>query len=359
MLPTVGFLLLGAGYTAGYIWGSAGKLMELTAMFCAATIGFWECCLQTDLIPGNEQYRELFSASTISAAIVDEDYHIRYRSENAGSFPLSVMIHAENGPILLDDGLRLRSAPVGGGHVLWMEDISDVNRMLSNLKETGERLAGNNELLGAELDLKRRLAATAAKNRIYDRMSREMREPLERMDRLLSEEKDAGGAIAREDIRRRLAAVCVIGAYVKRRSNLILIGENADTVPAEEAALCLRESADALNASGIPATLDRRCEGPMSREAAWLLYDIFEEMTERALPALSGLSLRLTADEGWALLRCEARTPSAFLPADWKKEALEPLGGRLTVKEEEGKASLALSFSPVSTHNGTEGGERA
>ncbi|MBO7404571.1 MAG: hypothetical protein J6V24_06380 [Clostridia bacterium] len=320
------------------------RFLEIIVLVNMGTIGMWEACFQTDLFPMNEQVREMFAASPLSAEIVDEDYHVHYTSDTPMDLPTPVLMRAEDGAVPLGGGVRLRSAPIAGGRVLWLEDVSEVERMLAALRETGERLAENNELLSAEVELRRRRTAVDEENRLYDRIASEVSGALGSLDALLSAES---GSPAEEE--RRLAAVCVIGAYVKRRSNLILIGERENTIAAAELGLCLRESLESLAACGIGTSYDGDAAGNLTKESAWLAYDIFEETAERALESLTAIRVFFRAAGGALTLRVRCSGARFSETARRRMAETAELGGTLTVTPEEDGTSVTFLFDPRST----------
>ncbi|MBR5366735.1 MAG: hypothetical protein IK132_10880 [Clostridia bacterium] len=317
------------------------RFLEIVVLVNMGTIGMWEACFQTDLFPMNEQVREMFAASPLSAEIVDENYHVHYTSDTPMDLPTPVLMRAEDGAVPLGGGMRLRSAPIAGGRVLWLEDVSEVERMLAALRETGERLAENNELLSAEVELRRRRTAVDEENRLYDRIASEVSGALGSLEGLLSAPSGSP-----EEEERRLAAVCVIGAYVKRRSNLILIGERENTVAAAELGLCLRESLESLAACGIGTSYDGDAAGNLTKEAAWLAYDIFEETAERSLGTLTAIRVFFRADGGSLTLRvrCEGARFSDL--TDGRMAETAKLGGTLRVVPEEDGTSVTFLFEP-------------
>lgn len=79
----------------------------------------------------------------------------------------------------------------------------------------------------------------------------------------------------------------VIGAYLKRRSNLIFLADRDGMVPVSEVALCLNESMDNLRLHVRRCASRLDFEGELRLETAAALYDFFEAAIE-----LAGRSLR-------------------------------------------------------------------
>ena len=114
---------------------------------------------------------------------------------------------------------------------------------------------------------------------------------LERMRALLDDESvaDDDGA---------LGYLAVLGAYVKRRSNLALLAYQADMLPLSELHFCLRESNEALVL--VPVSTIYRIEAddaimlPASEIAR--VYDSFEEVIETEIEDMDYLRMTLYSD---------------------------------------------------------------
>ena len=89
-----------------------------------------------------------------------------------------------------------------------------------------QQLSGANDLLRAELALQEKQLHIQEKNRLYDQVAKEIAPQLFQIDQLLKEKEEGKS-------QKTLARICVIGAYVKRRSNLLLLSENTAYLPAK------------------------------------------------------------------------------------------------------------------------------
>ena len=103
----------------------------------------------------------------------------------------------------------------------------------------------NNNLLKAKVELKEKQAQTDEHMRIYDKITEEVAPQLQKLESLLTFSEDSAKT------RENLGLVCVISSYIKRRSNLILLGEEASFLPAQELEYCLRESMENLRLCGV------------------------------------------------------------------------------------------------------------
>lgn len=333
----------GAGYCLAYLLAprTANRLGTLPDMLSLVGVWIWESCILSGLIPSNTHYGELFSASPLGAQIVDREYAVCYAGEKAMPLARSSMILAAGGPVKLDHNTRLCASPIRGGYILWQEDISAIRGLLDALTAAGNRLAEENTLIQAQTELKSHKALLDEQNYLYDRITREVAPQLESLRGLL---KDVGTEEAGQ--RAVMARVCVLSAYIKRRSNLILLGENTPLLPAEELANCLRESLLCLKTAGVAGALETApsLQGLLlPAPLAALAYDFFEAETEQLYPSLRKLQVMLTGDAALCL-QVRAMAPGAALPPPWQAERLENAGASLRQSRENDAILLCLTL---------------
>ena len=282
-------------YSAGLITG------DLTAIDSLIIIMLLESAIQSGLIPSNMNYKELFAQSTIAAQIVDGQQRIHYASANAAPLDKTVMEQVKREPVDLGDTI-LHSQAIHGGHIFWQDDIKAINDLAEHLRDANDMLGERYDLMKAEVDLKERRLQAEEKSRLYDRVAQEIAPQLNKADELLQQSREKP-----EQANALLSQVCVISAYIKRRANLILIGEEKASVSARELESCLRESLDNLRLCGVITYLDCRCEGQAAVKQIIAVYDLFEGVTEKLLGQLSammvtaeytGESLRLRIQAG-------------------------------------------------------------
>lgn len=312
---------------------------DMTVVFCLLIMGIFESCIQVGLIRSNTNYGGLLYASGIAAQIVDQNYQVHYRAAAARELPEETMRRAEHGPIDLDESTRLSSVSITGGHALWLEDVSEMNRMLAELGEVRQRLSENNDLLQAEVELKERQTAVDVKTRLYDRLTKEAAPQLQRLDELLSDDRQSA-----LPTREKLVWLCILGTFIKRRSNLIILSEDSRTLPAKELEYCLLESAEAISSGGIDCTLKRRCDGILSTDDTLLLYDLFEEIVETALPGLSALFISAFIKKGTAEIKLQLNCAKGEMFGEELKNLsrLTKRGGQLSKTWEDGTLHMTI-----------------
>ena len=272
---------------------------DLAAIDCIMIIALLESAIQSGLIPSNTNYNELFRSSTVSTQIVDTDFKLCMVSGTATALPEDVMRSAEAEPVDLGNAI-LHSKAITGGHVLWQDDVKQINDLIEELRDTQERLGESNELLKAELELKEKRARTEEKSRLYDRIAKEVAPQLAKADELLKlAETDP------KQTKRAIAKVSVICAYIKRRGNLLMLGEEGNIIPAIELEYCIRESLDNLRLGDVFTSFDSNCDGELKLEHAVVAFDFYENIVERLLDDATAMLIHLDCKDGVIKMRLQ------------------------------------------------------
>ena len=272
---------------------------DLAAIDCIMIIALLESAIQSGLIPSNTNYNELFRSSTVSTQIVDTDFKLCMVSGTATALPEGVMRSAEAEPVDLGNAI-LHSKAITGGHVLWQDDVKQINDLIEELRDTQERLGESNELLKAELELKEKRARTEEKSRLYDRIAKEVAPQLAKADELLKlAETDP------KQTKRAIAKVSVICAYIKRRGNLLMLGEEGNIIPAIELEYCIRESLDNLRLGDVFTSFDSKCDGELKLEHAVVAFDFYENIVERLLDDATAMLIHLDCKDGVIKMRLQ------------------------------------------------------
>ena len=256
---------------------------DITAAQCLLFAGIFESCIRCGLIRVNTGYAPLFEAGTPGAQIADADYVVRYTSRSAKSFSADVMRAAESGAVRPDKNTLLKSHRIRGGHVLWQEDITEITALLERLEENKEKIAEGNAIERENYDLKLKINSAREKNRLYGLLQQQMARQIELVGDLMAQydaEKDA------EKRRRLLARTAVVGAYIKRRGNLMFLMENTETIDILELSRALDESFANIKLFCADCAVDCPTEGLLLCRDATRVYDFFEAVTEVAAESL-------------------------------------------------------------------------
>lgn len=272
---------------------------DLTVTMCLLITAVFQACIHVGLIQSNTRYKDLFHASTIGTRITDEAYNTYLSSQGALNLPASVLKQTEISPFLLEGGLRLSGAAIAGGHVIWQEDIRELNETLERLANTNEFLEGENTALAEEYKTKSRLSQLEEQNRLCNLMFCQTREQVESLEGLVESFAEVRD---KEEESYLLSKITFLGAYIKRRNNLIFLSENQEALPVSELGHCLRESMQNLDLFGIPCEYEIDFEGEMEFTVLTDLYDVFQRIVEGALETLSFLFVTITKEDGLPLM---------------------------------------------------------
>ena len=313
------FLLLACSIVYAFIYVSGVEWMQLiggdiVAAQCLMFTGILESCIQCGLIQTNTGYQALFEAGSIGAQIVDTDYDTRYASSNAPKLSAEIMRSAESEAAKLDHNTLLKSSKIPGGHVLWQEDITDITALLEKLEENRKTIAESNDVEQENYKTKVKINTVREKNRLYDRLQAQTAHQIELLDQLLTQYE----AQSDPEIRRSLLAkAAVIGAYIKRRGNLMFICEKSDVTDTAELSACLDESFANLELMGVECAIDIPGKNSIDTRDAIRVYDFFEAVTEAAMDDLQFVWLKARSLEDAVIfnLQAESKTELSALSA--------------------------------------------
>lgn len=199
---------------------SSIKLYQIQEVYVLLFVGLWECCIKIGLVPSNTGYSELFEHSHINAVLQNADGETVYRSKGYTDT-------ADN------DDFLIRKQKIKGGWVIWSEDISALNRINSEIEEATERIEEENDLIMEENRLTAEKVRYETQNRLYDNIAKHTHSQLVEIDEALND-------IDEFDLRMKFCLL--LGTYVKRCSNLMLIADNSKYIATDELALSIKES---------------------------------------------------------------------------------------------------------------------
>lgn len=288
-MPIIPILVLLA-YTAFHYNGVPWLMVvagDMTVVHCLMYAATLELCIRCGLIRSNTHYRELFDASTIGAQITDDEYEVYLSSNTARQVSKKILRQTELSSVLLDGGVRLCAAPIYGGHILWQEDISDLLCVLEQLSDTKNELQEYSVLLEKENEQKQRRCELEEQKRLYEAVQQTIAPAMERLTELI---RQLNSAKNQETEKLLYGKIAVVGAYIKRRSNLVFLSDRTGTVASEELLLCLNESVSNLRLMGIACAVSFNLENIIDGKSAGMLYDFFEaivEMTWEKIPAFN------------------------------------------------------------------------
>lgn len=285
-----------------------------THIFCM--LGILEICIRYRLIPSNENYSGFFQNLQIPAVITDRNFQIVTASKDTPSIGQEMMQKALLEPVYLTPDLKLSGKEIQAGYAFWAEDESTIHRAQEKLLDANEMIEHENDLILAETKQKEQGAYLRSRHRIYHEIAEELYPCQQKITELLN--KAAPGT---EDFKEKIALVSVLNAYVKRKTNMLLLASEKDTLNLSELFLALNESANYFTLAGLNTTAGESVDQDLPSSMIIALYDAFEILAEQMLGNVPSLmiswndeSLRLTAETG-----AKISTENILLPVIFKQ----------------------------------------
>ena len=341
-IPILGMLFF-AGLIVWYyaIGGTSPKLFnlklyEIQEIFCLLFIFPFESMIQLGIMPNNSRYALFFKDSPISSSIQDEAGNIVYASK--------AQVPSENE--------RRSEKAIHGGKMVWYEDLTGIQKLNEELQEVTEELEEENELIREENRIRGERISYETKNRLYDKIAGAVKEKALAIDNILTElvnanadsaqnvEENTGAVVSEENAdtmsaegKEQLIRAMILGAYVKRRGNMILLTEESTQISTKELGSAIRESLDYFSLTKIMNNFKEYGERFLPDKLILLAQDLWQEILESFLE-MDSLYVVLDAREGF-LLRIMIEAERLPLDATWREKELAALGARLLIEYDE------------------------
>ena len=259
-------------------------------VFTAAAV--LECCMQLGLIPTNTDYGKLFQKFSISAQITDSSGTPVYSSSSAK--PLSPKQFSLPNGSYIDDHTVLRKMKIPGGFGFWQDDMTELDRLNAELADAKEELAQEAELIRLRNELKEKQTITEQRTRVYDTIAKRTQRQSRAISNFAKTARLSSDSAVKEECRSRIA---LLGAYIKRYANLMLLSQESDVIEAGELGLSVSEVLRYLNFSGIPSEFFISAQCAVPAGAALAVFEAFELMLEQNLTNLRGAFVNLSEQE--------------------------------------------------------------
>ena len=254
-------------------------------------LGFFEVCIRNRLIPYNENYIGFFSNLGLPVRITDEDFVSVYESNLSIRASDTQLSMAARAPVYLDEDTRLSGMKIRPGYVFWTEDERELRLESRRLAAANELLSEENDLIAVENELKEKKAHLDAQNQVYDRIAAALYPKQKQIEALLNSAPPESDSFPSA-----LAKCCVLNAYCKRKSNLLLLSDERLPRPNRELFLALQESARFLRCCGIDAAAIGEEYSDLPLNLVHALYDSFETLIEAFLPYMQRMTTSLAPD---------------------------------------------------------------
>ena len=247
---------------------SSFKIPELLCFSCILII---ESCIDIGLIPSNINYEKYFYHSMCSAFITDENLQVIYRSKSSLSLDKEQLKAAIISPIMVNKNTRFYGTKIHGGYTFRSEDLSLINEINNGLQEAKQQTKEENDIIEAENEMKKQSAKIDEQKKLYAKVETYTKDEINKLNNLLLLK-----TINEEDFINKMRFACVLAAYIKRRSNLILLSKKDQLMDVDELALSINESISYLSLSNIECFLDCKLKGKINSDILGTIYDFFE-----------------------------------------------------------------------------------
>lgn len=261
-------------------------LGDMTVTLCLLITAVFESCIQRGLIQSNVGYDAMFSAMTISSQITDSDFNVILSSSTAKPTSKDSMAKAVFEPVSLDENTILKGHAIRKGYVFWNEDITELVNVSRELEKTHKELLDASDVIKEESEQKKRWLQIVEENCLYDIIEEQTLTQTTLLKSAVSKLKNTDNI---DEAKKLLGEIVVIGTYIKRKSNLILVCGEKYIADARELWLCINETAKNLNLCGIDCNVNFNIDGALTPVLINIIYDFIEVVIETSLDSLKNI----------------------------------------------------------------------
>jgi len=334
----IGLMILAAIYTVIYFISQyylhVTPFIDMTPFFCWVFCAIWEFLITAGLVPTNRYYVDFFNESSLSAYIADADGNVMYESQNA--LPLSKEEFdslLDRGKLTWVEGREAYIYSMKNEYVVYENDTSEIVEMIEELEDTRE------ELMGETFIRQKANEAEAARIRIEEKeylfgkltgaTKSQLRRIRENMSKINSTDEETEKNLWKE--------IVILGTYVKRYSNLLLLKEGDLQISAIELQLSLQQSMENLKLMGVNTGMMIRNEGTIDIENILQCYELFESVVEWDLYGLRGVHVMFSKRDEQCTFLIEAEGERGFEDFDFFE-----YDGKLDIEAEDNTISATL-----------------
>lgn len=254
---------------------------------------FIESLVFARLIPSNRDYESFLSMSSLNMGMMDLKGHMVLQPTRGPKVDAEEVRRASERALAVNENTLLESSPIQGGTCFWFADLTDFNRLKSQLVAANEEMLSENELLMANNKLQEKMAKVWEQREIRETIHRKLQPQFTGLKAImdhLPDEKDAY-----EDA---LKDACILNVYIKRFSNLYLLSRNKGFLPLSELRLSFEESLDYLRLKNKVTSVHWDGTGGVDAASGIGLYAAFEKILEAYLTSLSAVFVHLKEEGG-------------------------------------------------------------
>ncbi len=329
--------------------------MQLAPNYCLLTGLMLESLIYHRLIPTNQDYEWCFDHASLDMQIFDYAGNVRYASLNAGALEQAdIEKMRKSSGALQKDGREYLLHEIRGGYCVSASDTSLLNETNERTKYANDEMERINRTLSESIRIAEERERFEQGNRLYNLCFRETEHVVSYMESLLRAAREAGG----DELKEYLGLLNIHGAYVKRRSNLVILNEGQLENAGGELKLCLKETISNLKLFGVKVESSVKELTDIRIRAAILMYDFFEELNLLCLPDVERIYVLLSESGNQSVLTLQYVCGRTEIPLDlsnWEVARVRELSAELSVEDEEEPGCFTVSLRiPVQ-----RGGERS
>ena len=270
--------------------------LEMYVTICFLIVAIWESSIKIGLVQSNSRYDELLRSSGLGVAVIDEEFNVHYHSDDAMPLTDVEMRQAVVDSIMpTGSSTRVSGSKIRGGYSLWQEDLTELIENLDELKALREELRDSNAVAMQNYQMDKRLRVLAEKNRLHDEIHKQTAGQINLLSDWLGKLRHTTDAAEQRELLRHIV---VVGAYLKRRNNLILVNEQDGMIKEEELDLSIREIMKNLRLAGVVCAASVQFDMDLPADVVMKLFDFCEYVIESAFDGLERLLARFFFREG-------------------------------------------------------------
>lgn len=284
------------------------EVIELFARIYYIEVLTWEIYIYIGLVPISTKYPEIFRHATVGMQIIGNDGSTLLSESATEVSPEQFDALTRREHIIVQPGKALHMHSFPGGALLWNKDISLLQKTIDELNQSAETLAQEGALLDEELKTKSEEASLLAKNQIYDELTKDVKDQLWLMKEI-TKKRDTGKSSVQ-----LLRSLCLLGTYIKRRCNLLLIQKETGAICDDDLLLSFQGMVSAMNMIGIRSELDWHSDKRFSPGFSVCFFDALELLLE--YERFSVGEMLISAERGrarFAVTGSTMNSPEAFV----------------------------------------------
>ena len=302
-----------------------------------------ESVFHSGLMPVNTHYRDLFEDSPLSIQLLDSQGATVLAAAHAQ--PLSpeqrlTALTRPGVPFRKDQRTRLHSRKIRGGTVVWQEDMSDLNTVQEQIRDSVERLRAANSLLSRDSQIRKRKMAAQIESDLFDRMEQDIRSRTDELSRVIRALPDSP---RRQE---HTAYITMMLCHIKRRCNFFFLAQEDSRMEGNDLSVYLDELSEFASYAGVHALVRSSLPRKLEVRLATVCYDYYFFLLAWSV-CTSGATLvgQLEQEEQGLCFRAWSSENAEDIPfPEDFLQAVAASGGRISCREMEDSNLIELNF---------------